>query len=187
MTKASAENNELNESVTEPIARAAYLAMPAPRSLNRVKLEMDRRYTKVPSIQTLKNWSRKNSWQRLAREHDAAVARGAAAIVVKKQARTAAERAEWLTDHGEKLIEEGIRLAREGDPAALVRAGIEALKYAEVLQGGVSDRHGVVTPDDEKAAADRAEEARQAVLALITKVRGAPKLTNGHAGDDTEH
>lgn len=187
------EKPDSSQKVTEPIARAAYLAQTPPRSLHRLALDLAREFTETVSERTLKNWSKKNGWQRLAREHDERVAQKAATIVVNRQAKTAAERAALLMDQGERLVDIGLQLAHEGDPAALVRVGIEVQKYADVLTGGVSDRTETVTDSPENAR--EREIAR--LMALTSKIRGTNGAANGHANghangadhgaDDTKH
>lgn len=187
------EKPESSQKVTEPEARAAYLAQTPPRSMQRLADELRARFGSVPSQRTFENWSSKHSWRRLAREHDERVAQKAATIVVNRQAKTAAERAALLMDQGERLVDIGLQLAHEGDPAALVRVGIEVQKYADVLTGGVSDRTETLTDSPENAR--EREIAR--LMSLTSKIRGTNGAANGHANghangadhgaDDTKH
>lgn len=186
------EKPDPSQKVTEPIARAAYLAQTAPRSLHRLALDLAREFTETVSERTLKNWSKKNGWQRLAREHDERVAQKAATIVANRQARTAAERADWLRDKADELIETGLRLAHEGDPAALVRAGIEAHKYVDQMLGGGEQPPDGPQPTDMSPEAVREREIAR-IMGLTSKIRGTNGHANGHANgadhgaDDTKH
>ncbi len=165
--------------LAEPHVRAAYLAMPTPRSLRRLHADLARGDGDAPSLGTVERWSRRHGWSRLAREHDVRVATRAATIVEKAQAKTAAERASWLLEQGEKLVELGVLLAHEGDPAALVRVGIEVQKYADVLTGGVSDRTEAVTAPrtDMSPEAIRQREIDR-LMSLTSKVRGVNATVN---------
>ena len=100
--------------------------------------------------------------------------------MAKRQARTAAEQAEWLRERSEQLLDLAITQAQTegGDPASMFRAALDGLGRADVLEGGVSDRTGTVNEDP--GAAARAEADR--ILGLIAKARGAAGNGNGANG-----
>ena len=69
--------------VTEPEARAAYLAMEGRRSVERLHKNFTKGVKKTPSLRTLRSWSAKHNWVLWAKEHDEKVATGAAEVIAR--------------------------------------------------------------------------------------------------------
>lgn len=173
---------ESDQRVTEPVARAAYLAMPTPRSLRRLGEDLGRRGGRTPSQRTLENWSRKHGWVRLVREHDARVADGAAKVVEKAAIKDAAAWAMELRRKAQAFLDAAELNVGKADAAQLARAALDMLARADELEGGVSGRTGTVT--DDPGAAAKAEADR--IRGLINKARGAARDTKG-AGANGRH
>lgn len=128
--------------VKEPEARAAYLALGPARTL----AELHKHYTRTapkaaPSIDSLKQWSRKKGWQALAKQHDEQVTKAAVEKVVKQQVKNAAELVSHLITAASEGLTRAVAIAgQEVKFKDLVDGSVTALKAAEVLAGGVSDR-----------------------------------------------
>ena len=139
--------------VTEPEARAAYLAMTGRRSLRRLNQEYTERKLKAPSVQTLKEWSRKNNWAALAKQHDAKVATSAGDKIATDQVETAVRRSKVYRDLAEKAAEKALAAANKIDPDKLKASDIRALaevseragKMSELLEGRATERNETVT------------------------------------------
>lgn len=79
--------------LTEPEARAAFLALGVARSLHKLHswLQENCKDKKVPSFRTIAQWSSDNDWQKLAGEHDAKASETAGAILAKAQGKALAD------------------------------------------------------------------------------------------------
>lgn len=76
---------------SEHEARALYLSMGTNRSITAVAEALQKKYGEgIPSVPTVERWCAKGRWRALAEEHDGRISHAAAAIIERKQAKTAA-------------------------------------------------------------------------------------------------
>jgi uncharacterized protein YeaO (DUF488 family) len=149
----------------EPEARTAYLALGPSRTLQ----ELHRQYTKTtpetaPSIDTLKRWSAAKKWARLAAAHDEEVVRTTAQRVADQQAKRAADLVTHLiAAAAEGLTRAVVVAAQESRFKDLVEGSVAALKAAEVLSGGMSDR----IEQHQRMHLERAEAVRKQLEELL--------------------
>ncbi len=134
--------------VTEPEARAAYIAMKGRRSVVGVREKFGKEGRKTPSERTFEKWCTKHNWIALAREHDERVATGAAAKIEKVTMAQIVTRAEQF----DALATESLTKAIDGlekidatklkatDIRALVEVGERASRMFELLEGRATDR-----------------------------------------------
>jgi hypothetical protein len=133
-------------SITPGEALADYLAMGAERSISK----LFRRYSesnlaKPPAEITLKWWSRRDHWVEQAREFDERVGRRLRARAETAAVKQSFNRVAALNAVAQRCLEVAANSNVENatsatDIRALVAAAVDAIKLAEVLTGGVSDR-----------------------------------------------
>ena len=139
--------------VTEPEARAAYIAMHGRRSVLAVRKRLAKEGRKTPSETTFKKWAAKNGWRRLALEHDDKVVAATTAKIAKAAVAEAVSRA----DNFDTMATESLKKALDGlklidvatlktpDIRALVEISERASKMFELLEGRATDRTDHVT------------------------------------------
>ncbi len=139
-----------------------YLAMGAGRSLKKLAAK----YADDPgmtggSFQSLARWSRTKGWRAAAEAYDAEVAEQAGEKLVERSAITMAMLAEGFMEVADgSLAEMKRRLADdEGrgniSEAHLLNMALEATGKAAVIGGGVSDRTGSVTGEEDLSPMER--------------------------------
>ena len=139
--------------VTEPEARAAYLAMPGRRSTEAVHKKFTKEGRKTLSLRTFKKWCARHEWKRLAQEHDEKIATGAADELVKEATEKAVTRAMQFdvlaTESLEKAIEGLAKIDTDNlkalDIRALCEIGERAAKMFELLEGRATDQNDNMT------------------------------------------
>ncbi len=136
------------EPVTEPEARAAYIACEGRRSVAAVRKRLGKGGRKTPSHTTFEKWCTQHQWVRLAREHDEKVA----TRVADKIAETATAQAITRAMQFDTLATETLKMAIEGlakidvnalkavDIRALAEVSERAAKMYELLEGRATDR-----------------------------------------------
>ncbi|MCH9052988.1 MAG: hypothetical protein IIA72_18315 [Proteobacteria bacterium] len=142
------KRNDAKAPVTEPEARAAYIAMSGKRSAARLHEKFTEEGRKTPSLRTFGKWCARHEWVRLAREHDEKVA----TRVTEKIAETATAQAITRAMQFDTLATETLQMAIDGlkeiDVAGLKASDIRALaevseraaKMHELLEGRATDR-----------------------------------------------
>lgn len=122
----------------EPEARAAYLALGPSRSLAALRRSLGKRSA---ALRTLEAWSAEHGWKALAEAHDEEVVRQTTERLAAQQGKRAADLVTHLiTAAAEGLTRAVAIAAQENKFKDLVDGSVTALKAAEVLAGGVSDR-----------------------------------------------
>lgn len=140
--------------ITEPEARAAYLAMGPNRSLEKLHRAQAGASPSI-SLRTLKTWSSKFEWVRLAVEFDSRVGAQVVARVEAQQVRDGANRLrrmQGFVDAAFERAEQLLATAEDiGDLKEIVAAAIGTEEKIQVMLGGVSDRTqnlaGAETPE----------------------------------------
>ena len=158
-------------SVSAAQALADYLAMGAERSISK----LFRRYSesnlaKPPAEITLKWWSRRDHWVEEAKEFDERVGRRLRARAETAAVRQSFNRVAALNAVAQRCLEVAAHSNIENatsaaDIRALVTAAVDAIKLAEVLTGGVSDRT--------ESARSIAAEAKELLQNLERQKRGS--------------
>lgn len=139
--------------VTEPEARAAYLAMPGRRSTEAVHKKFTKEGRKTLSLRTFKKWCAKHNWKRLAQEHDEKIATGAANELVKDATEKAVTRAMQFDVLATESLEKAIdglanidpKTLRVADIRALYEVGERAARMFELLEGRATSRGDTLT------------------------------------------
>ncbi len=137
------KRNDAKAPVTEPEARAAYIAMSGKRSAARLHEKFTKEGRKTPSLRTFGKWCARHEWVRLAREHDEKVATGAADRIAKAATAQVVTRAMQFDTLATETLQMAIDGLREIDVASLkatdIRARAEvserAAKMYELLEG----------------------------------------------------
>ena len=134
--------------VTEPEARAAYIAMKGRRSSAGVREKFMKDGRKVPSLRTFDKWRARHEWIALAREHDEKVAARAIDEIAKEAVVQVVTRAHQF----DKLADESLTKALDGlakidvntlkaiDIRALADVSERATRMFELLEGRATDR-----------------------------------------------
>ncbi len=146
--------------ITEPEARAAYLAMGPERSLSALYRHYSStmpKGSKPPALITIKGWSAKQGWQALAAEHDKRSTERAVAKLESKQA-------------DQMRIEES-RIASQKEIAAMQVAATAAAAKDKLSRQ--SEMEGVRIGMD--AAKHRAQMAVQQAQRAAQKTPSKPK------------
>ena len=142
------KRNDAKAPVTEPEARAAYIALEGRRSVATVRKRLGKGGRKTPSQTTFEKWCTQNQWVRLAREHDEKVA----TRVADKIAETATAQAITRAMQFDTLATETLQMAIDGlkeidikalkatDIRALAEISERATKMHELLEGRATDR-----------------------------------------------
>ncbi len=134
--------------VTEPEARAAYLALEGKRSARRAREVLREAGRRVPSHRQFAAWRSKHSWFRLSHEHDERVAtaagnkiaRTAAAIVVTRAAQFNRLATDSLVIAIEGLANLNVEELKATDIRALTEISERAAKMYELLEGRATER-----------------------------------------------
>jgi hypothetical protein len=157
--------------VTHEQALAHYLMLGPSRSLEKLRRHYsDLTPPKIVSIDTMKFWSRRHGWMAKAAAHDQEVTHRLAERANRERAKGEWDKVEALLTVARRCLD----LVKDGqlgvaataqDCRALTTAAIEAMKMAEVLTGGVSDR--VAHPKTDEAVASL--EAIERRLRTVTK------------------
>ena len=142
------KRNDAKGPVTEPEARAAYIAMAGKRSAVRLHEKFTKEGRKTPSLRTFGKWCARHEWVRLAREHDEKVASGVAAKIAKDATAQAITRAMQFDTLATETLQMAIDGLKEIDVAGLKVTDIRALaevseraaKMHELLEGRATDR-----------------------------------------------
>lgn len=122
----------------EPEARAAYLALGPSRTLPQLREHFGER---AVSGRTFETWSAENDWVALAKSHDEDVTRKAVERLAAQQGKRAADLVTHLITAAAEGLTRAVEIAaKENKFKDLVDGSVTALKAAEVLTGGVSDR-----------------------------------------------
>jgi len=139
--------------VTEPEARAAYIAMKGRRSSAGVREKFMKDGRKVPSLRTFDKWRARHEWIALAREHDEKVAARAIDEIAKEAVVQVVTRAHQF----DKLADESLTKALDGlakidvntlkaiDIRALADVSERATRMFELLEGRATARTDDVT------------------------------------------
>ncbi len=164
--------------VTEPEARAAYIAMKGRRSILGVHKRFTKGGRKTPSERTFKKWSTKNRWRYHAREHDEKVVAETTAKIAKAAVTEAVSRA----DRFDYLATESLNRAIAGlekidgavlkvpDIRALFEVGERATKMFELLEGRATDRPDNLTREKMDALMEEMEDEIEEKLARLRTV-----------------
>jgi hypothetical protein len=160
--------------VTHEQALAHYFMLGAGRSLEKLR----RHYTgltppKPVSIDTLKFWSRRHGWAAKAAAHDQEVTQRLAEKANRQRAKGEWDKVEALLAVARRCLDL-VKDAQLGvattaqDCRALTAPGVEAMKMAEVLTGGVSDRIAA-------QSSEATNEAMKSLDAIERRLRSVPK------------
>ncbi len=165
--------------VTEPEARAAYIAMKGRRSILGVHKRFTKDGRKTPSERTFKAWSTKNRWGHHAQKHDDKVVAATADKIAKAAVAEAVSRA----DQFDTLATESLKQALIGlenidgkelkvsDIRALVEVGERATKMFELLEGRATDRPDDMTRQKLDAVLQEMQDDIDKSLARIPKLK----------------
>ncbi len=142
------KRNDAKAPVTEPEARAAYIALEGRRSVATVRKRLGKGGRKTPSHTTFEKWCTQHQWVRLAREHDEKVAtrvadkiaETATAGVVTRAAQFDTLATETLQMAIDGLKEIDIKALKVSDIRALAEISERAAKMHELLEGRATDR-----------------------------------------------
>lgn len=127
--------------IKEPAARAAYLALGPGRSIAKLRGVLGEKLGRPPGKSTLELWSSKHGWTKLAAAHDEKVTAAATAQIAAQQGKKAADLVTHLISAAHEGLTRAVAIAgQEAKFKDLVDGSVTALKAAEVLAGGVSDR-----------------------------------------------
>ena len=160
--------------VTHEQALAHYLMLGPGRSLEKLRRHYAELTPPKPvSIDTLKFWSRRHGWAAKAAAHDHEVAACLAEKAKRERAKGAWDKVEALLGVARRCLDL-VNQAQVGvattaqDCRALTSAGVEAMKMAEVLTGGVSDRVAA-------QSSEATNEAMKSLEAIERRLRSIPK------------
>jgi hypothetical protein len=157
--------------ITPQAALVDYLALGHARSLRTLR----RHYTESgtagpPSFALIGRWSKRYGWAAAAAEHDEKLGIALRSRLEEAAISRAFDRVEALLRSAQSCLDEAlqIRVSAHGasaqDKRTLIEAAISAIKMAEVLSGGVSERR-------EERSESIAAEALAALQALAAAKR----------------
>ena len=149
----TAKGAGMSNRVTEPEARAAYLAMEGRRSVDRLHERFTETARETPSLRTFKAWCAKHKWRDIAAEHDEHVASEAGAEIAKDGAKKTVTRAMQFdtlaTDILQKAIDGLVHVdttkLRPSEIRALAEVSERAAKMFKLLEGRATDRTDNIT------------------------------------------
>lgn len=144
--------------LTAGTALTLYLGLGGDRSLAKVAAGVpagDR-----VSMKTLKQWSARDGWGKLAKAHDRKVTTRANEVLVATQGREQASAALAMDKFAQAAFAKAAELVgtaeNVADLAVMVTSAVDALKQLAVMTGGVSDRtEAVAAPAKAKTPAER--------------------------------
>ncbi len=165
--------------VTEPEARAAYIAMKGRRSILGVHKRFTKGGRKPPSERTFKKWSTKNRWRHHARKHDEKVVAETTAKIAKAavaQAVTKADQFDTLATESLKIAIDGlakidVNTLKASDIRALAEVSERATKMFELLEGRATDRTDGMTRQKMDTLMKEMEDEIDERLARVKKAR----------------
>jgi hypothetical protein len=164
-------------SITPQQALVDYLALGGERSLRRLVQHYNEILMKnPPSFATVALWSSRFGWDRKAREHDDFVGAALLSRLRDEAVQREFDRVAALMKVAQRCLEVAGAIdidessATVADIKALTTTAIDAIKLAEVLTGGVSERTATAT--------GIAEEARQLLRQLEQRRRGDEALSS---------
>ena len=166
--------------VTEPEARAAYIALNGRRSILAVRKRFVKERKKTPSLRTFQKWSGDHRWVALARKHDDKIVDATSATIAKAAVAQAVTRAHQF----DLLATESLKMAIDGlagidaatlkvqDIRSLVEVGERASKMFELLEGRATARtDDKMTRQKMDALMDEMNDEIDERLARVKKAR----------------
>ncbi len=165
--------------VTEPEARAAYIAMNGRRSILAVRKRFVKERKKTPSLRTFQTWCGKHRWVALALEHDDKVVAATTAKIAKAAVAHAVSRA----DQFDLVATESLKMAIAGldniddktlkvpDIRSLMEVSERATKMFELLEGRATDRTDGMTRQKMDTLMKEMEDEIDERLARVKKAR----------------
>ena len=166
------------ERVTEPEARAAYIAMKGRRSSAGVREKFMKEGRKTPSLRTFDKWRARHNWKRLAQENDEYVATGAAAKIERVTVAQIVTRASQFDTLATESLNKALVGLEKVDAKALKVPDIRALyevaeratKMFELLEGRVTDRTDDMTREKMDALMEEMQKELEESLAGIKTI-----------------
>ena len=162
--------------LTPETALARYLGMGSDRSLSKVAASVPA--SDRVSLKTLKDWSSRFGWGKLARENDRKVTKatceGLAATQAKEAITAGIAMERFSVAAFTKAAELLVKAEDIADVAVIVEKALDTQKQLAVMTGGVSDRtEQVGAPTKVKTPAERDQEL-EAEFGLLTSVPASP-------------